>query len=238
MTTESVRPSPNIWRWPKTYAIENAAQDVHGAVWAAIEEHAPFAGRDVVDIGCGDGFHLPRFAACAASVIGVEPHPPLRERARERVAGLSNAKAFAGRAQALPLPDASADVLHARTAYFFGPGCEPGLREADRILRPGGALVIVDLDGFAAPYGDWLRADLPDYEPGRVEQFFTTQGFTSRDVATTWRFAKRAELEAVLRIEFSAKVARRAIAETRGTEIPVGYRLRIRSKPTGIILDS
>ena len=36
-----------------------------------------WAGRSVLDLGCGTGFHLPRFAATAASVIGVEPHPDL-----------------------------------------------------------------------------------------------------------------------------------------------------------------
>jgi hypothetical protein len=57
-------------------------------------------------------------------------------------------------------------------------------------------------------------------------------------VSTVWRFEKRADLEAVLRIEFSARVAERAIAETAGTEIPVGYRLHVRRKPAGIILPS
>lgn len=232
----SVRPSPNIWRWPDRYAVENAAQDVHGAIWSAIELHAPFAGSTVVDIGCGDGFHLSRFAETAAEVIGIEPHPPLRERARLRARRLPNARAIAGTAEAMPLPESSVDVVHARTAYFFGPGCEAGLREAERVLRPGGALVIVDLDGNAAPYGDWLCADSPDYRPAEVEEFFASAGFASFDVATTWRFDRRAELESVLRIEFSPKQARRAIAETRGTEIPVGYRLRVRRKPTGIVL--
>ena len=44
----------------------------------------PLAGTDVVDVGCGSGFHLPRFAGLGArSVVGVEPHQPLLELARE-----------------------------------------------------------------------------------------------------------------------------------------------------------
>jgi len=61
-------PSPNIWHWPEVYAQENAAQDVEGAVWAALRDAAPWTGRDVVDIGCGDGYHL-RFFDGARSVL-------------------------------------------------------------------------------------------------------------------------------------------------------------------------
>ncbi|MGQ0842388.1 methyltransferase domain-containing protein [Actinokineospora sp.] len=228
-------PSPNIWHWPDTYAAENLAQDADGAVWRLLGEVCAWTG-DVLDVGCGDGFHLPRFAATAASVLGVEPHPPLVERARARVAGTAGVAAVLGSAQALPVPDASYDVVHARTAYFFGPGCEPGLREADRVLRPGGALVIVDLDACAPPYGPWMRADLPGYRPTEVDRFFELQGFTRHRVATVWRFADRATLEAVLRIEFSASVAARAIAEVPGLEFPVGYRVLVRRKPTGLIV--
>jgi SAM-dependent methyltransferase len=147
-------PSPNIWHWPDVYERENAAQDVDGAIWAALRELAPWAGRDVLDVGCGDGFHLPVFAAEAASVTGVEPYVPLVERARARV-GDSATVLLAGAAE-LPLPDRSVDLVHARTAYFFGPGCEPGLAEARRVLRPGGQLRFLEHVGADGP-GAMLR---------------------------------------------------------------------------------
>ncbi|MET0133466.1 MAG: methyltransferase domain-containing protein [Kibdelosporangium sp.] len=235
MRPDDVVPSPNIWHWPEIYEVENRAQDVGGEIWRELAERCDWAGRDVLDLGCGDGFHLPRFAGTAKSVLGIEPHQPLVRKARARVAELAGVEVIIGSAQWIPLPDASVDVVHARTAYFFGPGCEPGLQEVDRVLRPGGVLAVVDLDGGSPPYGGWLRADLPKYDPAEIERFFTAQGFQSRDVGTEWRFEDRRSLEAVLRIEFSAAVARRAIAEVAGLSFPVGYRVRTRRKPSGLV---
>lgn len=231
-------PSPNIWRWPDVYEVENRAQDVHGDIWRVLREvcgPGVLDGADIVDVGCGDGFHLPFFAGAARSVVGVEPHPPLVARARARIGDLPDVHVLAGAAQRLPLPDSTVDLVHARTAYFFGPGCEPGLAEADRVLRPGGTLAIVDLDGRCPPYGDWLRADIPHYDPDGVEDFFARQGFSCHRVAAAWRFADRESLAAVLRIEFSRSVADRAIAEVAGLSIPVGYRLHVRHKPVGLL---
>jgi len=228
-------PSPNIWHWPEIYEVENRAQDVDGEIWRVLREVAGWPGGEVVDIGCGAGFHLPRFAATARLVTGVEPHPPLVKLARDRVTSLPNVEVTIGSAQRLPLPDASVDVAHARTAYFFGPGCEEGLAEADRVVRPGGVLAIVDLDVRHPPYGDWMRADLPKYDPVEVDRFFARMGFTQRTVETRWRFTDRASLEAVLRIEFSARVADRAARAVPGLEFPVGYRVLTRRKPAGLL---
>ncbi|MGH3671392.1 MAG: class I SAM-dependent methyltransferase, partial [Pseudonocardiaceae bacterium] len=160
---------------------------------------------------------------------------PLVVRARRRVRELPSVRVLTGCAQRLPLPGRTVDLAHARTAYFFGPGCERGLAEARRVLRPGGVLAVIDLDGTHAPYGHWLCAAAPRYRPSQVEAFFAVQGFDCRRVDTVWRFRERDDLEAALRIEFTPKVAARAIARTQGLTIPVRYRLHLLRMPlTGL----
>lgn len=221
-------PSPNIWHWPEVYEQENRAQDADGTLWRAVAEVAPVDSLDVLDVGCGSGFHLPRFAATARSVLGVEPHQPLVDAARERTADLAGVGVRCGFAEDLPLPDRSVDVVHARTAAYFGPGCERSLAEAQRVLRPGGVLVVVDLDGSRSAYGAWMRADLPRYDPAGVERFFDAQGFTLRRVLSRWQLPDRDTLAAVLGIEFSPEVARRALAQTTELHLDVAYRVHWR----------
>ena len=81
----------------------------------------------------------PRFRACGArTVVGVEPHPPLVD-ARPAAAwpGSTASRCSTGPPSACRWPTRRVDVAHARWAYFFGAGCEPGLAELARVLRPG-----------------------------------------------------------------------------------------------------
>ena len=192
-----------------------------------------WSGRDVLDIGCGTGFHLPRFATTAATVTGVEPHPDLVALARRRTRALSDVAVHQGTAQSLPLPDASVDVVHARWAYFFGPGCEPGLAELDRVVRRGGAALVIDNDPTRSTFGGWFRRGYPDLpDPGTVERFWSTRGWTRTAVDMGWRFSSRADLEAVVRIEFDAPTADAILAEREGTEVDyaVDYAVNLWSK--------
>lgn len=206
-------PSPNIWDHPAVYEVENRAFDPGRLVEAAMAARASWAGRVVLDVGCGTGFHLPRFAESADRVIGVEPHPDLVALARRRTRALANVEVRAGAAQALPLPDASVEVVHARWAYFFGPGCEPGLRELARVVRRGGMAFVIDNDAGRSTFGRWFRRGYPKIDALAVERFWARHGWTRTPVLTRWSFASEADLAAVVRIEFDQESAEAALAD-------------------------
>lgn len=219
-------PSPNIWEHPDVYELENSGVDPDGAIWAAMREVAGWTGRRVLDLGCGSGYHLPYLAREAAFVVGVEPHPPLVARAQARVAGLGGrVEVRTGAAQALPVPDDSIDVVHARWAYFFGAGCEPGLAEVERVLAPGGTAFVVDNDATRSTFGAWFRRAWPDYDPSAVERFWRRQGYGVTRVDMRWQFATRPDFEAVVRIEFSQEMADRILAEHAGSAVDYAVNL-------------
>jgi ubiquinone/menaquinone biosynthesis C-methylase UbiE len=183
----------------------------------------------VLDLGCGTGFHLPLFAADAAQVIGVEPHPSLASLARRRTRRLDNVEVHTGVAQRLPLPDASVDVVHVRWAYFFGPGAEPGLAELDRVVRRGGTALVIDNDATRSTFGSWFRQGYPMVDPDAVERWWSVNGWSRTSIDMGWRFESRADLEAVVRIEFAPGVADAVLAGHTGLEVDYAVNLWSRS---------
>lgn len=217
--------SPNIWTSPAAYELENRGVDPDGVIEATMSAIRPWAGAVVLDIGCGTGFHLPRFAATAARVIGVEPHPPLLELARRRTRNDPRIEVRSGTAQELPVPDASVDVVHARWAYFFGPGCEPGLHEIARVLRRGGAAFVIDNDATRSTFGRWFRRALPAYDPVAVQRFWALRGWRRTCVDIRWEHATRADFETVVRLEFAPQVAGQILAEHPGSSVDYAVNL-------------
>jgi SAM-dependent methyltransferase len=218
-------PSPNIWRHPQVYEVENRAVDPDGAIEAAMAAVCSWSGRTLLDVGCGTGFHLGRWAADAGKVIGVEPHPDLAALAVRRTSRLSHVTVLQGTAQSLPLPDASVDVVHARWAYFFGPGCEPGLAELDRVVRRGGTAFVVDNDATRSTFGGWFRRGYPEVDPDAVERFWSRHGWTRTALDVRWVFERREDLEAVVRIELPGPVAEDALAGHPGLEVDYAVNL-------------
>lgn len=221
--------SPNIWKYPAVYELENKAVDPDGTIERELRLLRDWTDATVLDVGCGTGFHLPRFAADARAVIGVEPHGDLVGIARHRTAQLENVEVRRGSAQSLPVPDRSIDVAHARWAYFFDHRSGPGLRELDRVMRPGGVAAIIDNDTVeSSTFGRWFTRAYPDYDGWTVERFFARHGWTSIRRMISWRFSTREDFEAVVRIEFAPQQADLILDEHPGVE--VDYAIVIRTK--------
>jgi SAM-dependent methyltransferase len=106
-------------------------------------ELAPPRARDVVDVGCGTGGLVRALATRGARVVGVEVSAEALRRARSAPA-VAGERYVEGGAEALPLPDASADlvVFHHSLHHVPADALDAALAEAARVARPGGAVYV------------------------------------------------------------------------------------------------
>jgi SAM-dependent methyltransferase len=212
---EDFERSGNLAVDPLTYELENAAIERDGRLDEALAEIAPWAGRDLLDVGCGNGYWLPAYGSTARSVVGVEPDPDLLEAAMERVAGSGNVQVRAGSAEHLPLADASVDVVHARFAYFFGQGAEQGLAEVRRVLRSGGVFAAIDNDWGWGDFASILRMAATGnaaIDPDETDAWWAARGATRTNIRAGWHARSPEELERVLRLELPGEVVDRFLS--------------------------
>ena len=230
------KPAPNQGGNIDLYELENQALDPGGYVLAALRARAPWAGRRLLDLGCGSGYWLSGYADEAAEVIGVEPDSRLLPLAADRD---SRVRVLRGSAEHIPLPSASVDVVHARFAYFFPPGCDAGLDEVMRVLRPAGTLVVIGNDLQAGDFAELLRAAGRALEPAGGQQadaWWAARGADRTTVRSSWGFTSRADFEAVLRMEFPLEVADPWLAaHPRALGLGYSYSLHAIDKPDGLL---
>jgi len=102
--------------------------------------------EEVLDVATGTGHTAIALAPQARRVVGVDLTPEMvaiaREQARRR--GMGNVTFTLADAEALPFPDGAFDVVTCRIAAHHFPAVDRFCREAARVLRPGGRLVVVD----------------------------------------------------------------------------------------------
>ena len=102
------------------------------------------------------------------------------------------------------------DVVHARFAYFFPPGADAGLAEVLGVLRPDGRLIVVDNDYRWGEFAGLLAAAAASpllRTAAATDRWWGERGATRHEVRSELRFGTRADLAAVLNIEFPAEVA-------------------------------
>jgi SAM-dependent methyltransferase len=122
---------------------------------------------DVLDLGCGIGRVGAALAPICASVLGLDVSPGMLEEARQRHAGIGNLRFQHTGGLGLPdLPAASFDLILAVDSFPYlvqagGNVAERHVADAARLLRPGGALAILNLSYRGDDEAD--RADVASW---------------------------------------------------------------------------
>jgi SAM-dependent methyltransferase len=110
----------------------------------ALHEYRSFAGRKVLDVGCGNGYVLSRYAAEGAEVYGVDLTPTaiaLSER-RFELSGLSGLFTVAN-AEELPFEDETFDCVCSMGVVHHTPDTEKAVAEIFRVVKPGGRVILM-----------------------------------------------------------------------------------------------
>jgi ubiquinone/menaquinone biosynthesis C-methylase UbiE len=160
--------------WDRIRKLHVADAAVEAAIRAALADK-PF--RSLLDVGTGTGRMLELFGAEIERGLGLDLSLDMLLLARDRLerAGLKNCSVRQGDLYDLPLANAAFDVviLH-QVLHFLDDGAR-AIKEAARVLRPGGRLLVVD---FAPHEQEFLR-----------EQFAHRRLGFARETVTQWMAA-------------------------------------------------
>lgn len=201
-------PSTLLDRLPDE-AVESFAGVGYPFAASAIRE-----GDTVLDIGSGSGTDL-LIAAVAASpggrAIGLDMTEAMRAKAVQNAArlGLETVDMIDGTAEALPLPDASVDVVTSNGVLNLVPDKAKAIREIHRVLQPGGRVQIADI----------VVRDLPSDECRASPQLWAeciVGATTDEDYLSTFREAGFTGVERLSELDYFAASSSESTRRTAG----------------------
>jgi ubiquinone/menaquinone biosynthesis C-methylase UbiE len=162
----------------------------------------------VLDAGCGTGHTALAFAPLVGDVVGVDLTEAMLVQGRRLASkrGLANVTFQRGDVERLAFPDGSFDIVTSRYSAHHYPHPSAALREFARVLRPGGALLLVDVVCPDEPAQDtFLNAIELLRDPSHVRDHTVDQWRRQLEAAG---FAAETLGSWPLRLEFESWVAR------------------------------
>jgi ubiquinone/menaquinone biosynthesis C-methylase UbiE len=131
---------------------------VHDALRAA-------PGERVLDVGCGPGFYVAELlerVGPRGAVVGVDSSPQMLGLASRRCEQRGEVAFHQAEATSLPVDDAGFDAVLSVQVLEYVPDVAAALAEMHRALRPGGRLVVWDVD--------WSTVSWHSADPGRMDR--------------------------------------------------------------------
>jgi len=123
------------------------------------------AGERILDVGCGPGFYcleLLEDVGALGSVVGIDSSAAMLGLAARRCLEHDNVALYEGEAVSLPVADGGFDAALCVQVLEFVPDPTTALAEMHRALRPGGRVVVWDID--------WATVSLHSEDPTRMER--------------------------------------------------------------------
>lgn len=133
-----------------------------------------------LDVGCGEGRFSRMLRAEGIGTVGIDPTEALLARARELDPGGDYRD---GRAEELDFPDHSFDLVVSYVTLVDIPDIDRAIPEMARVLKPGGSLLIANLNGFATALIGGHR--IPDAEG--IRRFAIDHYLDDRAEWAEWR---------------------------------------------------
>jgi ubiquinone/menaquinone biosynthesis C-methylase UbiE len=176
----------NAANWDRIRSLHVSERDVEGAMLSAM---GPGPYNFLLDLGTGTGRTLELFAPRYQRSLGIDVNQSMLTYARAKLAnaGLTKAQVRHGNIYALSLADGQADAIVMHQVLHFLSDPALAIREAARVLAPGGKILIVD---FAPHDLEFLREaqahERLGFPHALVDQWLSDAGLTpkvARDLA-------------------------------------------------------
>lgn len=209
---------------------------------AVLDEVLDVRERDVLDVGCGEGWLVRRLSSAGARAVGLDPLPVALERARRDDASAPPGRYIEGGAEALRFRDACFDAVVFFNSLHHVPveSLDVALGEAARVLRPGG-VVYVQEPLARGPFFELARAVEDETEVRAAAQNALAQAAAGRfaqrlrrdGVIATWL----ADFEAFRARMLSVDPARGAALADLETELRARFERLARRSDGGYVFD-